>query len=362
MSTPPPDLVPRQLAVAAAWSWRLLIIGFAIAVLAVCLFSMRVVTVPIFVAILLTTLLVPPAKWLERRGFRPAIAVSTVFLGAIAAFILTVYLLSSPIADQLSDVGPQVRKGVEEVNDWLQTGPLNLTEAEIDEYYDKAVASLKDNSSAVGAGVASGAAAAAHVIAGIFITIVLTVFLTKDGERLFQWWVNLLPVHHREKADRVGKKAWHALAGYLRGVAFTGFVDAVLIGIGLAIVGVPLLIPLVLLTFFGAFLPVVGATLAGMIAVLVALVNGGVTDAVIILLVVLLVQQVEGHVLQPLVMSRAVSVHPIVILVSLTVGSLLAGIIGAFLAVPFVAVASTIMRELWGKESPIPIKSETTST
>lgn len=361
MSTSP-DLVPRQLAVAAAWSWRLLVVAFGVAALASCLFYLRVVTVPFFVAVLLTTVLVPPARFLEKRGFRPALAVLSVFAGAIAAIVCVVYLLSSPISDQLSDVGPQVRKGVEEVNDWIRTGPLNLTDAQVDEYYDKAVTSLREHSSEIGAGVAGGAAVAAEIIASVFITIVLTVFLTKDGEKLFQWWVGLLPVRHQEKADRVGKKAWHALGGYLRGVAFTGFVDAALIGIGLAIVGVPLLIPLVVLTFFGAFLPVVGAFLAGMIAVLIALVNGGVTDAVIILLVVLAVQQIEGHVLQPVVMSRAVSVHPIVILMSLAIGSLLAGIIGAFLAVPLVAVASTVMRELWGKDSPIPIKADTSAS
>lgn len=353
------DLVPRPLAVAAAWSWRVVIVAFAVAALAIALFQLRIVTVPFFVAIVLTTIFVPPVRFLERRGFRPALAVLTVLISAVIIIVGTVYLLSTPVANQLSDLGPQVRKGVEDVNNWLKTGPLNLTDAQIGQYYDQAMASAKSNSSALGSGLASGAAIAVEVITSIFATIILTIYLTKDGEKLFAWWVTLLPERHRNKADRVGKRAWHALSGYLRGVAFTGMVDAVLIGIVLAVVGVPLILPLVLLTFFGAFLPVVGAFLAGLVAVLIAMVNGGATDALIVLLGVLAVQQIEGHVLQPVVMSRAVSVHPIVILMALLTGGLLAGIIGAFLAVPLVAVASSVLRELYGSESPIPIEAET---
>lgn len=353
------ELVPRPLAVAAAWSWRLVIVIFAVATLAVVLFQLRIVTVPFFVAILLTTLLVPPAKFLEHRGFKPGLAVLTTFLLAILISAATIFALASPFADQLKELGPQVEKGVGDVNDWLKTGPLELTDADIDRYYDQALESAKSNSGTLGSGFAHGAAIAFEVITGILVTIILTIFLTKDGENLFKWWVNRLPEHHQAKADRVGKRSWHALQGYLRGVALTGFVDAALIGIGLAILDVPLVLPLVLLTFFGAFLPVVGATLAGLVAVLVALVNGGGTDALIVLGIVLAVQQFEGHVLQPVVMSRAVSVHPIVILMSLAIGALLAGIIGAFLAVPLVAVASAALREMYGSDSPIPIEAET---
>jgi len=353
------DLVPRPLAVAAAWSWRLVVVIFAIATLAIVLFQLRVVTVPFFVAVLFTTVLVPPAKFFERRGFKPALAVLAVFVLAIALISAIVYMLSTPVANQLSDLGPQVKKGVDDVNNWLQTGPFHLTDAQIDQYYDKAVDQAKSNSGSLGAGFAHGAAIALEVITSFFVTIILTIFLTKDGEKLFAWWVGLLPSDKQEKADRVGKRMWHALQGYLRGVAFTGFVDAALIGTGIAIVGVPLVLPLVLLTFFGAFLPVVGASLAGLVAVLVALVNGGVADAVIVLCIVIAVQQIEGHILQPVVMSRAVSVHPIVILMSLAIGALMAGIIGAFLAVPLVAMTSAALRELYGKESPIPIAAET---
>lgn len=353
------DLVPRPLAVAAAWSWRLVVVIFAIASLAVVLFQFRVVTVPFFIAVLLTTVLVPPSKFLERKGFRPAFAVLTTFVVTVGLIAGIVYALSQPVANQLKDLGPQVSKGVDSVNNWLQTGPFHLTDAQITDYYNKAVDQAKANGGALGAGFAHGAAIALEVITSFFVTIILTIFLTKDGEKLFQWWVGLLPQEKQEKADRVGKRMWHALQGYLRGVAFTGFVDAALIGIGLAIVGVPLILPLILLTFFGAFLPVVGASLAGLVAVLIALVNGGATDAIIVLGIVIAVQQIEGHILQPVVMSRAVAVHPIVILMSLAIGALLAGIIGAFLAVPLVAMVSSALRELYGKESPIPIASET---
>jgi predicted PurR-regulated permease PerM len=353
------DLVPRPLAVAAAWSWRLVIVIFAIATLAVVLFQLRIVTVPFFVAVLLTTVLVPPSKFLERRGFRPALAVLATFIFVIAIVAGIVFALSQPVANQLSDLGPQVSKGVDDVNNWLRTGPFHLTDSQIDEYYKKAVDQAKSNSGSLGAGFAHGAAIALEVVTSIFVTIILTIFLTKDGEKLFAWWVGLLPQERQEKADRVGKRMWHALQGYLRGVAFTGMVDAVLIGIWLAILQVPLVLPLVLLTFFGAFLPVVGASLAGLVAVLIAFVNGGATDALLVLAGVIAVQQIEGHILQPVVMSRAVAVHPIVILMSLAVGALLAGIIGAFLAVPIVAVTRAALREVYGKESPIPISSET---
>jgi predicted PurR-regulated permease PerM len=342
------ELVPRPLAVAAAWSWRLVVVIFAIATTAIVLFQLRIVTVPFFVAILLTTVLVPPSNFLERRGFKPGLAVLSTFLIAIVLVAGIVYALAAPVTDQLKELGPQIEKGVDDVNEWLKTGPLELTDADIDRYYDQAVESAKSNSGTLGSGFAHGAAIAFEVFTGLLVTIILTIFLTKDGASLFRWWVGLLPERHQGKADRVGKRSWHALQGYLRGVAFTGLVDAV-----------PLVLPLMLLTFFGAFLPVVGATLAGLVAVLVALVNGGGTDALIVLAIVIGVQQFEGHVLQPVVMSRAVSVHPIVILMSLAIGALLAGIIGAFLAVPLVAVASAALREIYGKDSPIPIDAET---
>lgn len=346
------QLVPRGLAVVTAWTWRVLLLVGAACLVAVALFELRLITVPIFVAILLTTLLLPPVHLLRRAGFPPALATATVFLACIAALAGIVALGSQSFESQFSQFGPQLDSAIESINNWLRTGPLHLTEAQIDEYIRQATRSVRDNGNTLSSGLLSSATLVGELLTGVLISIILTFFFTKDGEDLTDGFIRQFPARHHDVMHRVAHRAFSILSNYLRGIAMTGVVDAVLIGIGLAIIGVPLKLPLIILTFFGAFFPLVGATVAGGIAMLIALVNGGVTDALLVLGVVLLVQQTESHLLQPLLVGRAVSLHPVVIITALVAGGVIAGLLGAFLAVPLTAVAVGVVREVRGHSTP----------
>lgn len=341
-----PLAVSPVLEATAAWSWRILVVSAAVALGAIVFYQLRVVTVPVFLAIVLSTLLVPPAHFLQSKGLRPALSTAVVFFGSLLLLGGLVYVLSAPVSEEFADLGPQVSSAIDDVNNWLVTGPLELDQTELDRYVDSVVQSAQENAQNLGTGVVSSATLAAEILAGFILTIVLTFFFTKDGPRLARAIIDRFPLQRREVVTAAGLRAYHTLGGYLRGVALTGVIDALFIGVALFFIGVPLLLPLVVLTFFGAFFPVVGATLAGALAAAVALVNGGPTDALLVIIAVLIVQQIEGHLLQPLLVGRAVALHPVVIICALGVGAVVAGILGAFLAVPVAAVVGAVVREL----------------
>ena len=222
---------------------------------------------------------------------------------------------------------------------WLADGPLGVSEAELNRGIDQAIERLGESSGSLAAGVLSGAQLVAELIAGLLLMAVLIFFFVKDGPRIWAWVVSLLPARRRGDANEIGTRAWAALGGYVRGVSIVATVDAVLIGLALLIIGVPLVVPLMVLTFMGAFFPLIGALLAGAVAALVALVSNGVVAALVVIAVITLIQQLEGDLLYPLVVGRSVELHPVAILLALTAGAVLAGVIGALLAVPAAAVA-----------------------
>lgn len=352
MSITPSSIKTKSLRVnpsidrAAAYSWRILVIAAMVSLVAIIFYQLRVVTVPLFIALLATTVLLPPVRFLEEKGFKPGLATATVFLCVAAFLVGFIYVLASPVTDEFRDLGPQVSHAIDDINDWLINGPLHLQQAQLDHYIDEVGEQLRDNTGALQTGVVTSATLAAEVFTGFILSIILTFFFVKDGQRLVEGISNRFPAHHRPVLLAAGLRAYKTLGGYLRGVAATGVVDAACIGIALFILDVPLLFPLVVLTFLGAFFPVVGATLAGAVAAAVALVNGGAVDMLIVIAVVLAVQQLEGHLLQPLLVGRAVSLHPVVILVALGSGAIIAGLLGAFIAVPIVAVIGSIIKEL----------------
>ncbi len=341
-----PVSVPNGLAVAAAWTWRLLLIAFGIAVVAIVLYELKTLTLPIFVALLLTTSLVPLVHRLQRTGLSHGAATGLVLASTLGLSAVTVYLLAGTVTSQFVDLGPQVANGVDRVTMWLKDGPLGLSDAQLDRYIDQAVAQVRANTGVVSASLISGTKLAGEVVVGALLTVVLTAYFLKDGQHFSDAVVGRFPKHRQPTMRAAASKAFHTLGGYLRGVAATGVVDAALIGIALAVVGVPLIPILMLLTFFGAFFPVVGAVAAGGLAVLVALVNGGVGDAALIALAVLVVQQIEGQLLQPFLVGRSVRLHPVIIIGSLTAGAIIAGILGAFVAVPLVAMVVGAVREV----------------
>jgi predicted PurR-regulated permease PerM len=335
--------VSPGLARAAAVSWRVLVIVAASALLLYLLVQLRLVVLPVILAVFLSTLLVPPAKLLRRRGLPSSAATATVLSGAVLLLAGLVLLLVTQVTPQLSTLGQQVSTGIEDVQRWLADGPLQVSEDELNSAFDQLRASFSGDGRGLLQGVLTGATVAGEIVAGLVLTLVLTFFFVKDGDRFSAFLLEVVGDRRRADAQAIGRQAWETVSAYLRGVAIVGLVDAVLIGIGLMIVRVPLVVPLAVLTFFGAFFPLVGAFVAGALAALVALVAKGPLAALIVIGITVGVQQLEGHVLAPVVLGRAVNLHPVAILLSLTAGAVLAGIVGAFLAVPVMAVAWTVM-------------------
>jgi putative heme transporter len=326
----------------AAYSWRFVVIAAAAYVIVYGLVQLRLIVLPVIIAIFLSTILAPPTQWLTHRGLPRLLSTWLVFAGSILVLAGLFALIAPQVAGELGQMGEDIKTGSEELIEWTSEGPLNISEEEIQSFVDQAGQRLRDNSSTLTQGALAGAIKIVELIAATILMLVLTFFFIKDGRQMWEWVVNHLREDQRKDAHEMGKRAWTTLGAYIRGTALIALVDAVLIGLALLIVGVPLVVPLMLLTFFGGFFPVVGAFTAGLVAVLIALATSGFLDALIIAIVITAIQQIEGDLLQPLILGRAVKLHPVVVLLSLTAGGILAGVAGAFLAVPIAAVASTL--------------------
>ena len=356
-SAPLDDPVPRWLRSGAAIGWRLLVVVAAVGVSAYALAYLRIVVLPIIVAVLVSTILRPPTRWLTRHRFSDGAAALTVLLAAIAVLVAALSMAGAAVARQVSDLADSVERGIREAGDALSEPPFNLSDADIDRYIDNAGEQLSDSSGALTGGLVHGAVVAGEVVTGLIITLLLLFFFLKDGPSIWRWVVDTFGGRQRARLDELARRSYFALTGYVRGLVLVGAADATMIGAGLAILGVPLVIPLMLLTFLGAFIPLIGAFSAGLAAVLIALVDGGVVTALIVLGLVIAVQQVEGHLLYPLIMGRTIHIHPIAVILALATGGILAGIIGIFISVPILTVAATALaytRELRESEAPPP--------
>jgi putative heme transporter len=344
--------LPGWYRTAAAASWRFVAIVAAVAAVIYALVVLRVVVLPIIVALLVSTLLLPPVRWLRGRGVPDALAAAAAMLGAALVIAAIATAVAPSISDQFGELRPQAEQGIRDASAVLADPPFNVSQQELDRTVDKGIQRLRQNSGPLARGLQSGAVLLGEVITGLIIAILLTFFLLKDGERMWGYFLSLTGRRSRHDADEIGTRVYAALAGYVRGIALVGLVDAVLIGLALVIIGVPLVIPIMIITFFAAFVPLIGAFVAGLVAVLIALVSGGVVDALLVLGAIILVQQVEGHVLYPLLMSRTVHLHPAVIVVALAIGGILAGIVGVFLAVPVAGIVSVVLEYARGAPPP----------
>jgi putative heme transporter len=341
--------VPPSLERAAAISWRVLVVVAAVAAVVFALVLLRVIVLPVIAALFLATLLVPLANRLRARGWGPLAATWTVFGSSLLVLAGLVMLFVPAIGRELDQVRTRAIEGVEEMQRYISRPPFNISEDDIDTFIDRAQQELRANSQGITSRVAAGAVVVGEIVTGSILTLVLLFFFIKDSESITNWLVELGGRHGRD-LRAVGQRAAIAVNGYLRGVAIVGLVDGFFIGLGLVILRVPLALPLAFLTFVGAFLPLVGAFVAGALAALVALVTKGIVPALIVVAITVGVQQIEGHVLAPLVLGRAVKLHPIVILLALGAGAILGGVIGAFLAVPVAAVVTAVSGYLRGRE------------
>ncbi len=351
--------VPRVLDDAAAWSWRMLVVVAAAAVFVFILVRLHVLVLPLFGALLLTALLRPLTMRLREAGLpRAAATALTLLLGLVVLAGLGT-LISRQAANEYDDLEAQARGGAAEVRDYLAGSPFNLDPAQLNSIGDRIVEAGRTNQSQITEGAVTGATLAFEIVGGTILALFATIFFLADGDRIWRWIVNLFPRGGRARVHESGVRAWATLAGYIRGTVIVAFVDAFFIGLGLVLVGVPLALPLAVITFLAAFVPLVGATVAGILAVLVALVANGVGAALIIAGVVIAVQQLEGHVLQPFVLGKSVSLHPLAIALSIVAGSILAGIPGAVIAVPLVAAVNSVASYLFSTpEDPAPPRPE----
>jgi predicted PurR-regulated permease PerM len=332
---------------AAAWSWRLLMILGALIALLWVVEHLEVIVVPVLLATMVTAMLVPVVDALDRRGLPRGVAVAGVLLsafvvvGGILAFVVSQFVQGAPA---LVD---QVTQSITNARNSLNTGLLShFSNDQIKGATDAAIESLKNNQAKLTSGALSTAGTITEIVTGALLMFFTLIFLLQGGRNIFAYVTKIFPVTVRGRVRDAGRAGFGSLIGYVRATFLVALVDAVGIGVGLAIMGIPLALPLASLVFLGAFIPLVGAVIAGGLAVIVALIAKGWVFALITLGVIIAVQQLEAHVLQPLVMGRAVSVHPLAVVLAIAAGAVLAGIVGALLAVPAVAFVNSAARVL----------------
>lgn len=340
------DSVDPLVRKAAAWSWRLLAIGAVIAGLLWVVARLQVIIVPVALATMVAALMLPAVDWLDRRGAPRSGAVALVILGGFGVFGGILTFVVSQFVSGLPGLVEQVTRSIDSIRSWLIKGPAHLSREQIDNAGNTAIKALRDNQEKLTTGALSTAATLTEIITGAFLVLFTLIFLLHGGRNIYGFVTQIVPAGARERVRDAGRAGFGSLIGYVRATFLVALVDAVGIGTGLAIMGVPLALPLASLVFLGAFIPLVGAVVSGLLAVIVALLAKGFVYALITLGLIIAVQQLEAHVLQPFVMGRAVAIHPLAIVLAIAAGGVLAGIVGALLAVPIVAFLNSAIRVL----------------
>ncbi|MBF0660686.1 AI-2E family transporter [Rhodococcus sp. BL-253-APC-6A1W] len=328
----------------AKWSAILVVIAAGALVLGWIIQKMWVIVLPVALAIVVSTILWPPTRAMTKRGLPPAPAASItlVLFFAIVGGIIAGIVPS--VVNQVPDLANKATEGINTVQDWVKGPPINLQDEQLDNAVDAVVERVQGSAASIAGGVFSGVTTAGSLLITFALVLVLSFFFIKDGPRFLPWLHRVSGRTAGRHLEEVLTRMWITLGGFIRTQAVVSLIDAVFIGIGLVILGVPLAPVLAILTFIGGFVPIVGAFVAGALAVLVALVANGFTTALIVLALIIAVQQIEGNVLQPVLQSRSMNLHAAVVLLAVTAGSSLFGIVGAFLAVPVAAVAAVVIR------------------
>ncbi|HEY6819776.1 MAG TPA: AI-2E family transporter, partial [Mycobacterium sp.] len=312
--------------------------------------KLEIIVVPLLLALMLSALLVPMVDWLDRRGAPRGGAVALVLLagfailGGILTFVVSQFVIGVP------DLVNQVTRSIDSTKRWLIEGPLHLSRQQIDNAGNAAVQALQNNQAKLTSGALSTAATITEIVTAALLMMFTLIFFLYGGRNIWEYVTKIFPTHVRDRVRAAGAAGYHSLIGYIRATFLVALVDAAGVGTGLAIMSVPLALPLASLVFLGAFIPLVGAVLSGFLAVVVALLAKGFVYALITLGVLIGVNQLEAHILQPLVMGRAVAIHPLAIVVAISTGGVLAGVVGALLSVPTVAFFNNAFRVLLAKD------------
>ncbi|MGW3864862.1 AI-2E family transporter, partial [Streptomyces sp. NPDC005047] len=337
----PAQAVPWGVRVAAEAGWRLLVLAGTVWVLMRVISAVQLVVLAFVAALLITALLQPAVAWLRRHGVPrgPATAL-TAILGFVVMGLIG-WFVTWQVMENIDNLSDQVQDGIDELRNWLLNSPFHVTDKQINEIAKNLREAVGANTDQITSAGLEGVTVVVEALTGILLAAFSTLFLLYDGKRIWQWTLKLVPAAARPGVAGAGPRAWRTLTAYVRGTVIVALIDAIFIGLGIYFLDVPMAVPLAVFIFLFAFIPLVGAVISGALAVVVALVTQGVFAAVMTLVVVLAVQQIEGHILQPFILGRAVRVHPLAVVLSVAAGGMIAGIGGAVVAVPLVAVMAS---------------------
>ncbi|MFB9392622.1 AI-2E family transporter [Streptomyces coeruleoprunus] len=339
----PANAIPWGIRVAAEAGWRLLVLAGTLWVLMKVISTVQLVVLAFVAALLITALLQPTVSRLRRLGLPRGLATAVTAVTGFVIMGLVGWFVVWQVMDNLGDVSARVRDGIEELKQWALDSPFHVTESQINDIAKNLSDTIGTNTEEITSAGLTGVTVVAEVLTGMLLTMFSTLFLLYDGKKVWEWWLKLVPAQARPGVAGAGPRAWRTLTAYVRGTVIVALIDAIFIGLGIYFLDVPLAVPLGVFIFLFAFIPLVGAVISGALAVVVALVTNGVFTALMVLVVVLAVQQIEGHVLQPFILGRAVRVHPLAVVLTVAAGGLVAGIGGAVVAVPLVAVTNTVV-------------------
>ena len=328
----------------AKWSLVLAAIALGALLFGWIIEKLWVIVLPVLLAVVVCTVLWPPTRAMTKRRIPPAAAAATtlvVFIAVVAGIIAGIV---PSVVRQAPELANKATQGINQVQDWLKGPPINLQDDQIDQGIHTIIVKVQESGTVIASGVFTGVSTASSLLITLGLVLVLSFFFIKDGPRFIPWLHSVSGGRAGRHLEEVLGRMWDTLGGFIRTQALVSLIDAVFIGAGLVILGVPLAPVLAILTFIGGFIPIVGAFVAGALAVLVALVANGLTTAVIVLIIILVVQQIEGNVLQPVLQSKSMKLHAVVVLLAVTAGGSVFGIVGAFLAVPAAAVAAVVVR------------------
>ena len=352
-----PGQVPYGVDLAAAWAWRFIVIVVAMLAILWTLQHFAVVVMPVVIALFISALVLPLVDWLERRGVKRGIAAFGTVLLVVATVALMLTFVGTQVASGVSNLSKQIVDGLEEIRNWLRTGPFHASDSQINSLIHSAQGIISKQGNDLAGKVTEIGSAVGHIVAGLFIILFSTYYFLADGPRIWSWVVRLFPRAARANVDGSGRAAYATLVQFVRATVLVAATDAIATMIWAAVLGVPFVSAIGVIVFLGAFVPMIGAFLSGTVAVLVALVAKGPLTALLMLTGVVVVQQLEAHVLQPFLMGRFVSIHPLGVIISIALGVLLAGIPGALIAVPLAASLNAIVSYLTAEPSlPPPVR------
>lgn len=338
--------VHPAVALVGAYAWRVLAIGAVLVGMLWVLRELWVIVLALVVALYITRALDAPTRWLRARGVPPAAAALCSLVFFFGGLALVGWLIVPTVVDEFGALGPTITEATDDVERWLvEDAPVDLTQRDVDDLRKSATDAGRNAFRSSSGGLVSGVVAAAEGLTGILLALVTAFFILKDGSRFQRWFLGKIPFRRREMGARLGARAWSTLGGYLRGVAILGTLEGIVLGVTVALVGGDLALPVAIITLLAAFVPIIGAIVAGIIAVLVTLASAGTGPAVVVALVALVVQQLDNDLLAPVIYGRQLQLHPLIVLFAVVAGGALFGLGGTILAVPLTAVAINVYAE-----------------